>query len=93
MVLQVLAHTGQVVAYGNAVALQQLARADARQLQDLRRVDRARAQQYLVACLHADHFRAGQTWTPLQRWPPPASGSNSKRLTWAWVHSSKLGRP
>jgi hypothetical protein len=59
MVLQVLAHAGQVVAHGNALALQQRARPYARQLQDLRRVDGARAQQHLLACLHIDHLRAG----------------------------------
>ena len=47
VVLQVLPHAGQGVRDGDAVALQFIGRADARQLQQLRRLDRAGGQQHL----------------------------------------------
>ena len=56
MVLQVGSDAGQVVFHFNASTLQHRCRADARELQNLRRTDAARAQNDLLCGLDADHL-------------------------------------
>ena len=58
MVLQVLADAGQVTNHRHAVAAQQIGRADARQLQQLWRLDRAGGQQHLGAAARRLHHAA-----------------------------------
>ena len=58
MVLQAFADAGQRVPNRNAERLQQRRRADARQLQELRRVIGAAGQDHLLARAHVDGFAA-----------------------------------
>ena len=55
MVLQVVAHSGQFVNDRDAVLLQQVARPDARQLQQLRRQQRSAGEQHLAVRSHPPH--------------------------------------
>ena len=57
MILQAGAHAGQVLQHGNAVVLQQRGRANARELQNLRRAYAARAQDDLT---HVPRVPRGQ---------------------------------
>ena len=63
MILQIGAHR-QIASDLDAVALQELARTYARELQNLRRVDGAGAQQYLALGMDGDHLAAGPDLGP-----------------------------
>ena len=58
MVLQVRADAGQIDLGLDAMTLQEVRRANAREVQKLRRSDGARAQQDFSRCLHLHHFTA-----------------------------------
>jgi hypothetical protein len=92
VVLEVLAHAGELAADGDAAGLQQRRRADAGELQDLRRADRAGGEDDLAAGSERRRFAAppptGATRTPLAGRRP----SSSIRSMCAPVQTCRLGR-
>ncbi len=88
VVVQVLAHAGQVVHQGNAVALQHGARPHAREHQQLRRQQRARAQQHLA------RGSAPAARSPPWRYSTPTARQPSirTRVACAPVCTCRLGR-
>jgi hypothetical protein len=77
----------------DAVLAQQLGRADARQLQDLRRADAAGAQQHFARGVRVHHLAAVPDLGAGAAAAAVGQRLEQQRDTCAPVHSSKLGRP
>ena len=88
VVLQVLADAGELMHDVDAVLLQQGAGADARQLQDLRRADRAGGEDHLARRAELRCWPCWRSTRPVTRLP-----SSIRRSTCARVSTFRLRRP
>ncbi len=88
VVLQVLAHAGKIVHDRNAELLQQGCRTDARQLQQLRALQRTGGKYHFARGGHALRLAACRYSTPVARVP-----SNSTRVACAPTSTARFGAP
>ena len=93
VVLQVLAHAGEVVDHGDAERLQLRGVADAGQLEQLRRVDGAAAADDLAGRDPLERARADPS-VPCSTYSTPTARvpSNRMRLAWARQTTFRFGR-